>query len=107
MLATRRRRPSWQRCSDADRCARRDRIPARAGTVTSARRGAVPGEALVDERDDLVERIEGLALLRGDAADERVDALDVCGSAEQRARGGRWLAEALGRLGVLLELSLI
>ncbi|HEY0992400.1 MAG TPA: hypothetical protein VGD80_35350 [Kofleriaceae bacterium] len=69
----------------------------------SARCGAVLGDALVDERDDLVEGVEGLILLGGDAADEGVDALDVGGAAEQGARGGRWLAEALGGLGVLVE----
>src|SRR6266850_5539411 len=50
--------------------------------------GTVSGQALVHQADNLVQRLGLQPLLLRDAADEAVDALDVLGAAEQRARRG-------------------
>ena len=73
----------------------------RAGRRSAA--GAVASQPIVDERDDLVERLGLQPLLLRDPPHQAVDALDVLGAAEERARGGRRLAEPLGGLRVLLE----
>src|SRR5262245_36795094 len=65
--------------------------------------GPVPVEPLVDKCHDLVERVGLKPLLARDAPDEAVNAFDVLGPAEERARRRRWLAETFGRLRIFLE----
>ena len=52
------------------------------GRLRSAKRGAIPGEPIVNQGDDLVENRRLLALLSGDASNQAVHALDVFRAAE-------------------------
>ena len=60
-------------------------------------------EPLIDERHNLIQRLQLKSLLAGDAPDEAVYTLNVFRAAKQSARGRRRFTEAFGGLGVFLE----
>src|SRR3989442_6781755 len=53
-------------------------------------------QTLVHQCDDLVQRVGVKSLLAGNPSNQAVDALDVLGPAEKRARGRRGVTETLG-----------
>src|SRR5262249_12371569 len=64
---------------------------------------AVRLEALIDQRHAGVDGRMAEALLLGDQLHELIGALDVGHAVVERASGGGWTRQALGRGGVLLE----
>jgi hypothetical protein len=80
---------------------RRGRV--RPPEVATHRGGPVSAEPIVDKAHDFVQRVGLKPLLACNPPDEAVDAFDVFGAAEQRARRRRRLAETFGGFRVFLE----
>src|SRR5437868_10246346 len=71
--------------------------------LLSRRSGAVLREALIYERNDLVESGELNSLLPRDALNQTVNPLDLLRTAKQRAGRGRRIDESFGRFGVFFK----
>src|SRR5262249_51008417 len=60
-------------------------------------------EPLIDQRDDLIQRIQLQSLLFGDPPDEAIHTFDVLSAAKESTCCGRRFSETLSSLGIFFE----